>query len=81
MKGLIAIVVHQVPPTVKGTYFLSLEDADGRVDVILRAERYSAFRAVVRTTLLRLTEGTLEQHDGAVSVVADRVTALRLAEG
>ena len=75
------IVVHQAPPTAKGTHFLSLEDEDGLVDVILRAERYGAHRAVVRTTSLLLVEGTLQRRDGAVSVVVERVAPLRLAEG
>jgi error-prone DNA polymerase len=67
------MVVHQSPPTAKGTHFVTLEDEKGLVDVVVRPRLYQQVRHVLRHPLL-LVEGTV-QREGAVSLLA---TSIRL---
>ena len=70
------MVVHQSPPTAKGTHFVTLEDEKGLVDVVVRPRLYRQVRHVLRQPLL-LVEGIV-QREGAVSVLA---TGIRRLEG
>ena len=72
-----AVIVRQRPGTAKGFVFLSLEDETGIANVILTPDVYSAFKAVVVGAPYLIVEGELQNQDGAVSVKAARVDALR----
>jgi error-prone DNA polymerase len=69
------LVVHQSPPTAKGTHFVTLEDEKGLVDVVVRPRLYQQVRHVLRHPLL-LVEGTV-QREGAVSVLASSIRRLQ----
>lgn len=60
------LVVHQSPPTAKGFHFLTLEDEDGMMNVIVRPKVYERFRQVIRGRPLLLVSGET-QRDGSVS--------------
>jgi error-prone DNA polymerase len=70
------IVVHQSPPTAKGHHFLTLEDEAGLVQVILRPAIYERYERLVRTVSLLIVEGTVQQQDGVINLLAGRVMAL-----
>jgi error-prone DNA polymerase len=70
------VVVHQSPPTAKGTHFVTLEDEGGFLNIVLRPEVYAKYRSVVRECPLLLVEGVVQTRDGVVNVVASRVVGM-----
>ncbi len=63
-------VCLQVPPTAKGFAFMTLEDEDGLINVVLRPDDYRRYRPLVRLEPLLLVEGAVERKDGLINVVA-----------
>lgn len=73
------IVTHrQRPPTAGGVVFLNLEDETGMVNVIIPPQVWTAVRVRVLDSSAFLVGGRLERADGAINVIADRITPLRL---
>ncbi|MCL4299441.1 MAG: error-prone DNA polymerase [Anaerolineae bacterium] len=70
------LVVHQSPPTAKGFYFLTLEDSEGLVDVIVRPQVYARYRGLIRTTSLLIVEGQVQHQGGVTNLLAERMTPL-----
>jgi error-prone DNA polymerase len=70
------LVVHQSPPTAKGFHFLTLEDEDGMVNVIVRPRIYNRYHNVVRTSRLLLVGGDVQQEGGVTNLLAQTVTPL-----
>jgi error-prone DNA polymerase len=66
------LVVHQAPPTAKGHHFLTLEDEEGLIDIIVRPRVYERFQRVLHTARLLLVEGTV-QKDGSTNILAQRI--------
>ena len=60
------IVVHQAPPTAKGYRFITLEDEEGFINLIVKPKIYVRFRRVIRRASLLLVEGQV-QREGAVT--------------
>ncbi len=71
------LVVHQSPPTAKGFHFLTLEDEDGMMNVIVSPQVYGRYRTVIRTERLLLIQGQVQQQGGVTNVLADKVSGLR----
>ena len=70
------LVVHQSPPTAKGFHFLTLEDEEGLINVVVRPPVYARYRRVIGGQLLLLVGGET-QREGAVSnVLAEWVEGL-----
>jgi error-prone DNA polymerase len=73
------VVTHrQRPDSAKGTIFLNLEDETGMVNIICSPGAWERWRPVARGARALLVRGRLERTDGAVSVVADKLTELDL---
>ncbi|HKW02862.1 MAG TPA: error-prone DNA polymerase [Vicinamibacterales bacterium] len=72
-----AVLVRQRPGTAKGFVFLSLEDETGIANVIVTPDTFGVYKRVIVDEPYLLVEGVLQNQDGAVSVKADRVDALR----
>ena len=72
-----AVLVRQRPGTAKGFVFLSLEDETGIANVIVTPDVFGVYKRVIVDEPYLLVEGVLQNQDGAVSVKADRVDALR----
>jgi error-prone DNA polymerase len=72
-----AVLVRQRPGTAKGFVFLSLEDETGIANVIVTPDVFGAYKRAIVDEPYLLVEGVLQNQDGAVSVKADRVDALR----
>ncbi len=73
------VVTHrQRPDSAKGTVFLNLEDETGMVNVICSRGAWQRWRHVARRAPALLVRGRIEQVDGVVSVVAERISALEL---
>jgi error-prone DNA polymerase len=70
------VVVHQAPPTAKGHHFITLEDEEGLINVILRPDIYARYRRVLHEAPLLIVEGVVQRQDGVVNLLALRVAAL-----
>jgi error-prone DNA polymerase len=71
------VVCRQAPGTAKGHVFLTLEDEQGLINVILRPPVYQRYRQIARLEPIIIVEGTLQQHDGIVNVVAGRLRPIQ----
>ncbi len=69
--------MHQAPPTAKGHHFITLEDEDGFINIIVRPGEYAQYRRVLRESPLLIIEGTLQRSRGVLNVIATSVAALR----
>jgi error-prone DNA polymerase len=72
-----AVLVRQRPGTAKGFVFLSLEDETGIANAIITPDVFAANKRVIVDESYLIVEGVLQNQDGAVSVKADRIDALR----
>jgi error-prone DNA polymerase len=72
------LVVHQAPPTAKGFHFLTLEDEDGMINVIVRPKVYGRFRNIVRSARLLLVAGVVQQEGEVTNLLAQSIAALNL---
>ena len=70
------LVVHQSPPTAKGFHFLTLEDEDGMINVIVRPKVYEQYRRVIRGQLLLLVGGETEREGTVSNVMAQWIAPL-----
>ena len=70
------LVVHQAPPTAKGFHFLTLEDEEGLMDVIVRPQLYPRYRRILHTAHLLLVEGEVQREGKSCNVLAQRIVAL-----
>lgn len=73
-------VVRQRPPTAKGFLFITLEDEEGLMNLIVRPDVYQRYRAVLRTAPLLWVEARLQREGAAISLLVSRAAAL-LARG
>lgn len=72
-----AVITRQRPGTAKGFVFLSLEDETGISNIIVNPDVFAGFKRVIVDEPYLLVEGRLQNLDGAVSVKAHRVEALK----
>jgi error-prone DNA polymerase len=70
-------VVRQRPPTAKGHVFITLEDEEGLVNLIVRPDVYERYRDALRNAPLLWVEGRLQREGHALSVLVYRAAALR----
>ncbi len=70
------LVVHQAPPTAKGMHFLTLEDEDGFINVVVRPHVYDRNRRVIRGSAFLLVQGVVERKEGVSNLVAARFDQL-----
>jgi error-prone DNA polymerase len=71
------LVVHQSPPTAKGHHFLTLEDENGLMNIIIRPQVYERYRRILHDSRLLIVEGDVQQEGGVTSLLARRLGALR----
>jgi error-prone DNA polymerase len=65
-------VVRQRPPTAKGHVFITLEDEEGLVNLIVRPDVYERYRDALRNTPLLWVEGRLQREGHTISVLVYR---------
>jgi len=70
------VVCRQAPATAKGHVFLTLEDEDGLLNIVLKPHVYQKYRYLVRTEPLIVVEGVLQKRDGVINIVAERLASL-----
>ncbi len=70
------VVVRQRPPTAKGHVFITIEDEDGLVNLIVRPGVYERYKQVLRNAPLLWVKGRLQREGNACSVLVHRAAAL-----
>jgi error-prone DNA polymerase len=71
-----AVICRQRPGTAKGTVFVSLEDETGIANAVVRSELFEKLRLTITHETFLEIEGTLQNLDGVVSVLAKDVRSL-----
>jgi len=71
------VVVRQRPPTAKGHLFITLEDEEGPVNLIVRPDVYERYRDALRNCSILLVEGRLQREGNAVSLLVCKAATLR----
>jgi error-prone DNA polymerase len=73
------VVTHrQQPETARGAVFLNLEDETGMVNVVCSRGAWIRWWPVARSSPALMVRGRLEQSDGVVNVLAERMEPLEL---
>ncbi|MBC7458341.1 MAG: hypothetical protein H7235_08695, partial [Bdellovibrionaceae bacterium] len=62
------ILVDQRPPPAKGFGFITLEDENGTIDLVLAPDIYDKYKAVFRSSRFLLVSGTTQRNDNQVIV-------------
>ena len=70
------VVIFQSPPTAKGFRFVTLEDEEGLMNVIVRPDVYIRYQSVLRGQSLLVVEGAVQRKDGVINVLASQVAPL-----
>jgi error-prone DNA polymerase len=69
------VVIHQAPPTAKGFHFLTLEDEEGMVNVIIGPHLVPLYHER-RTGHLLMVEGVIQREGDIVNLLATRLRPL-----
>ena len=70
------MLVRQRPRTAKGVIFLTLEDMEGVVNVVVWDRVFQRFRFEVQGARLMRVEGRVESSESVVHVIAERIVDL-----
>jgi len=73
------VVMHQAPPTAKGHHFVTLEDEESMVNIIIGPDVYAQYEQIVRESPLLIVEGTVQKKDNVINVLmrsASRLSVL-----
>jgi len=71
------VITRQKPPTAKGFAFLTLEDEEGIVNVVVNPGVYQKCRQVFKFEPLIVVEGTIQKRDGTLNIIAQALIPLR----
>jgi error-prone DNA polymerase len=70
------VVVHQSPPTAKDHHFITLDDEDDFINIIIRPKVYDRYRRILRESPLLMVDGIVQHQGQVVNVLASRVHVL-----
>ncbi|ATQ31836.1 DNA polymerase [Rhodococcus ruber Chol-4] len=73
-----AVTHRQRPATAEGVTFLNLEDETGMVNVVCSVGLWARYRTLAHTAPALLVRGRVQNAEGAVTVVADRLQRMDL---
>jgi error-prone DNA polymerase len=71
------VITRQRPVTAKGFAFLTLEDEEGTVNVIVKPGIYERYRQVFKLEPLIVVEGVIQKRNGNLNIIADTLFPLR----
>jgi error-prone DNA polymerase len=72
------VIIRQRPATAKGFAFMTLEDEEGMVNVVIRPNVYHKYRQVFRLEPLVLVEGTIQRRHDNLNIIAETLVPLRV---
>jgi error-prone DNA polymerase len=67
------VITRQRPPTAKGFAFLTLEDEEGMLNVIIKPDVYRRYRQIFKLEPLVLVQGTIQRQHEILNIIADRL--------
>lgn len=76
-----AVTHRQRPATAAGVTFVNLEDETGMVNVVCSVGLWAKYRKLAQTAPALLIRGRVQNAEGAVTVVADRLQRMDLRVG
>ncbi|MDY6809970.1 MAG: OB-fold nucleic acid binding domain-containing protein, partial [Actinomycetota bacterium] len=76
-----AVTHRQRPATASGVTFINLEDETGMVNVVCSVGLWTRHRNLAHSASALLIRGTVQNAEGAVTVVAERLQRLDLRVG
>jgi error-prone DNA polymerase len=65
------VITRQRPPTAKGFAFLTLEDEEGMLNIIVKPDVYQRHRQIFKLEPLVLVQGTIQRQRGVLNIIAD----------
>lgn len=71
------VIMKQRPPTAKGFAFITMEDEDGAINVVIRPDVYERHRQVCVFNPVLIVEGVLQKRDGTLNIIAETITPFR----
>lgn len=71
-------VMHQAPPTAKGFHFITLEDEEGFMNVIVRPHVYARYRKPIRHLPLLMVEGKVQREGAVTNVICHKASMLHI---
>jgi error-prone DNA polymerase len=71
------VIVRQRPGTAKGLVFLTLEDETGFANAMVSAADFERHRLLLIRARALIVEGTVQRHEGVISLRADRFTLIQ----
>ena len=74
------VICRQRPGTASGVVFITLEDEEGFINLILYAHVFDELRHVATTSALLLAKGTIERDGEVIYVVVTRLERLLVPE-
>lgn len=67
-----------MPATAKGFVFITVEDEDGLLNVVIKPDVYEKYRYVERTEPLMIVKGKVQKRDGVINIIAEHMEPLVL---
>ncbi|MDH4299475.1 MAG: error-prone DNA polymerase [Dehalococcoidia bacterium] len=67
------VITRQRPPTAKGFAFITLEDEEGMLNVIIKPDVYHRYRQIFKLEPLILVQGTIQRQNDILNIIADRL--------
>ena len=71
------VITRQRPATAKGFAFMTLEDEEGMVNVVIKPRVYQEYRQVFKLEPLIVVEGTIQRRDDNLNIIARTLIPLR----
>jgi error-prone DNA polymerase len=71
------VITRQRPITAKGFAFMTLEDEDGMVNVIVKPHIYHKYRQIFKLEPLIVVEGTIQRRYHNLNIIAETLIRLR----
>jgi error-prone DNA polymerase len=65
------VITRQRPPTAKGFAFMTLEDEEGMLNVIIKPNVYHRYRQIFKLEPLVLVQGTIQRQHDILNIIAD----------
>lgn len=61
----------------KGFAFITLEDEEGLMNVVVRQDVYLAYKVIIRLEPFLLVEGIVEKKEGLINIKADKIAGIK----
>jgi error-prone DNA polymerase len=71
------VITRQKPATAKGFAFLTLEDENGMINVVVKPGIYNKYRQVFRLEPIIVVEGVIQKREENLNIIADVLIPLR----